>query len=1577
VPELLAHAAEPRLELSPADAERLGLADGDPARVRSARGEFVMRVAQSDALPSGVAFAPMHFGHARASGGPPNLVMHGALDPASKQPELKHAAIRVERLVRPTGRVVIVGAGRAGTALAERLRALDPAREIVLLGGEPHAPYDRMRLAEVVSGAASAQDLSRFDEPSVGALDLDLRLGARVVAIDAPARCVTLACGTKLAYDALVLATGARPVRTRVAGSGLDRARVLWSLEDVLALRGAGLVGRRVVVWGTGRQGVALADALVTAGARVTLLGRGGRLLRRHADARAAALVEAALVARGIRLRLEEEVEAFVGEGHLRAVRLRSGEAIYADDVVLAHGVEGELALARAAGLQVSERVLVDAQLRTSDSQIFALGAAAELASGSPGFASASSAQAETLARVLAGDETARLRPVPVLTRLTLKGIRLQACGALDENEDPEREDARFEDAPAGVYRRLVLRRGRPVGFVAVGPCPNATALLRALESGLRLREPADVLLHERVGAEGDLASRLAAVRTICSCHAVGDAQIRRAIHAGARTVAAVGAACAAGTGCGSCRPEIARLLRMRTPAREREPSEETNAVTQTASAPSPFRVVVIGNGMVGQRFLESLREQDALSRLQLTVLCEEPRPAYDRVHLSDLFAGKTPDDLALTTTEWFSEEGIELRLGERALEIDREACVVRTDSGAQLGYDALVLATGSSPFVPPVPGSEKAGVFVYRTIEDLEQIRAFGTRCLATSGAPRRAVVIGGGLLGLEAAKAARDMGFETHVVEAAKRLMPRQLDEAGSAALERRLEALGLVLHVGVSPEAFAGGATVDSVRFQGGEALDVDLVIVSAGIRPRDELAAAAGLVRGERGGVVVDDALATSDPRIFAIGEVACHAGIVYGLVAPGYEMAETLAARLTGRDTDPEAADAKHFRGADLSTKLKLLGVDVASFGDPFATGAALRPVVYEDAARDVYARLVIDLDADRLVGGILVGDTAAYLRLLQATREATALPERLEELLFGTTGAAPAEETLSDGTLVCSCNNVSCGAIRGAIAKDELRDVAALKKATRAGTGCGGCVPSLETILKQELAARGVAASNALCEHFAYSRQELFQIVKIKELRSFDALLASHGSGAGCEVCKPAAASILASLWNEPIQEQATIQDTNDRFLANIQRGGTYSVVPRVPGGEITPEKLIVLGEVAKRFGLYCKITGGQRIDLLGARVDQLPEIWADLVAAGFESGHAYGKAMRTVKSCVGSTWCRYGVQDSTALAIRIEERYRGLRSPHKLKSAVSGCIRECAEAQSKDFGIIATEQGWNLYVCGNGGSKPRHAELLAADLDEDTLIRYCDRFLMFYIQTADRLMRTARWLESLPGGIDYLRSVVIEDRLGIALELEAMMQRCVDSYACEWKQVVESPELRRRFRHFANTPEPDDSLRFVEERGQKRPADWQEPQGPEAAQALFEDGDLRWIPLVSEEEVPRDGGIAVRYGDAQIALFHFAARGAWYATQNACPHTRDMVLARGLLGDERGVPKLACPQHKKTFSLESGEGLSDPGYRIAVFPVRVEDGKVMVLLPPARTLMADAGCDREGVCHGGGCDGA
>jgi len=387
-------------------------------------------------------------------------------------------------------------------------------------------------------------------------------------------------------------------------------------------------------------------------------------------------------------------------------------------------------------------------------------------------------------------------------------------------------------------------------------------------------------------------------------------------------------------------------------------------------------------------------------------------------------------------------------------------------------------------------------------------------------------------------------------------------------------------------------------------------------------------------------------------------------------------------------------------------------------------------------------------------------------------------------------------------------------------------DMAAIKSQTKAATGCGGCAALVTQVLNSELEKLGVEVNTDLCEHFAYTRQDLYNIIRIEKIKSFAELLEKHGTGLGCDICKPTAANILASCWNDHVLESNLqgLQDTNDFYMGNMQKDGTYSVVPRVPGGEITPDKLIVLGEVAKEYGLYTKITGGQRVDLFGARVEQLPPIWRKLVDAGFETGHAYGKSLRTVKSCVGSTWCRYGVQDSMGLAITLENRYKGLRSPHKIKLAVSGCTRECAEAQSKDFGVIATENGWNLYVCGNGGMKPRHADLFASDLSEEEVIKYIDRISMFYVRTADRLQRTSVWMDNMEGGLEYLKSVIIDDKLGLAEELEKEMLNVVDTYQCEWKTTIDDPEKMKRFTHFVNSDKQDDNIIFTTEREQIRP---------------------------------------------------------------------------------------------------------------------------------------------------------
>lgn len=826
--------------------------------------------------------------------------------------------------------------------------------------------------------------------------------------------------------------------------------------------------------------------------------------------------------------------------------------------------------------------------------------------------------------------------------------------------------------------------------------------------------------------------------------------------------------------------------------------------------------VAVIGHGMVGHRFVEALRTRDTDGAWRVVVFGEEADAAYDRVGLSTYVGAWDRSLLALAGNDYAGDPLVELRLGSPVTAIDRTARRVIVADGSELAYDAVVLATGSYPFVPPVPGKDSPGCHVYRTLDDLDAIRVGAEAALARDpGAV--GIVVGGGLLGLEAANALRLLGMRPHVVEFAPRLMPLQVDQAGGEHLLRSVRELGIGVTVGAGTSAIEpidDGANRLRVTLSNDEVIDAALLVFSAGVRPRDELARAAGLDIGERGGVTCDLACVTSDPAIYAIGEVAAVEGRCYGLVGPGYASAEVVADRLLDGDA--------RFPGADLSTKLKLLGVDVASFGDALATTPGALEVVVSDPIGGSYAKLVLSDDAQTLLGGVLVGDASNYgvLRPLVGSQ----LPGDPVALIApaGNGGSAIGVGALPDDAQICSCNNVTKAGLCSAIA-DGACTVADLKACTTAGTSCGSCVP----LLSQLLAAEGVEVSKALCEHFSQSRTELFEIVQASGLRSFSGLIERYGVGTGCDICKPAIASILASTSSEHILdgEQASLQDTNDHFLANLQRNGTYSVVPRVPGGDITPEQLILIGEIARDFGLYTKITGGQRIDMFGATVDQLPQIWLRLVEGGMESGHAYGKSLRTVKSCVGTDWCRYGQQDSVQMAIDLELRYRGLRAPHKIKMGVSGCARECAEARGKDVGVIATESGWNLYVGGNGGMTPKHAQLLASDLDDETLVRYIDRFLMYYIRTANRLQRTAPWLEELDGGLEHLHEVIIEDSLGLAADFEAAMDRHVDGYVCEWKAVLDDPDKLSRFVSFVNAPgAPDPTVEFTEKNGRKVP---------------------------------------------------------------------------------------------------------------------------------------------------------
>jgi nitrite reductase (NADH) large subunit len=857
-------------------------------------------------------------------------------------------------------------------------------------------------------------------------------------------------------------------------------------------------------------------------------------------------------------------------------------------------------------------------------------------------------------------------------------------------------------------------------------------------------------------------------------------------------------------------------------------PTKSTVASSYTATAlfaeqEEKKRVVVIGNGMVGQRFMENLIKQTG-EDCHISTFCEEPRAAYNRVKLTSYFETLDPSDLSMTSefdeegrTVWYDDNGVELLMKDKAVSIDTEAKTVTGKSGKTIPYDACVLATGSFPFVPPIPGKQRPGVFVYRTIEDLENMLAYAKEHNVQSAA-----VIGGGLLGLEAAKAVKDMGIASHIIEFADILMCRQIDQGGHDNLVGKIEEMGLKVHCGARTESFVGNdgstdmesmAPVSALSFsnEDWDDLPVQMVVVSAGIKPRDELARDSDTIAiGERGGVVVDDQLRTSEDGIYAIGEIALYKNFIYGLIAPGYTMAD-VCSKVVAHDLGVSMIDGDlpAFTGADMSTKLKLLGCDVASFGvnQPKPDDTDVQDLIWNDPFDGIYRKLIFNKAGTKLRGGILVGDASDYTQLHKLAMSGEELPEGttpamlLPPLSCKSQGVEEEAAPTDPNAQICSCNDVSRGDLVNAIQELGVEEATLpnVKKCSKAGTGCGGCEPLVKSILKSELELMGGSLSNNLCEHFAFSRQEVMALVRAdpdpESVDTFAKILAKHGSGDGCEACKPAVGSILASLNNKLVldPEMAETQDTNDRALANMQRGGTYSVVPRVPGGELMPAQLIALGEVAQKYNLYSKITGAQRVDLFGASKHELPDIWEELGKVGFESGHAYGKALRTVKSCVGSTWCRYGVQDSVSFAVRVENRYKGIRSPHKLKSGVSGCARECAEASGKDFGMIATENGYNLYVGGNGGAIPVHAELLASDIDEDTVLLYLDRYLMYYILTADKLERTAAWQRKLPGGkngggpIEHLKEVIIEDSLGLCDELEKRMNYLVESYFDEW----------------------------------------------------------------------------------------------------------------------------------------------------------------------------------------------
>ncbi|ROH76572.1 MULTISPECIES: nitrite reductase large subunit NirB [Lonsdalea] len=1377
--------------------------------------------------------------------------------------------------------LIVIGNGMAGVRLVERLCQLAAGHyRIVVVGEEPQTAYNRILLTPVLSGEKSFADIVTHDADWYQRHEVTLLTGVAVTEICRETR--TLKAGNlTLSYDHLAIATGSRPFMPPLPGAELASIYGFRSQQDVDGILNGQYAGQPAVVIGGGVLGIEAAAGLALRGMTVTLLHRGPHLMDQQLDAFAAGLLRDSLSARGIHTLLQAKTVSYIGDASGHV------QAVMLDD---GRAIPAERVVV-AAGVRPNISLALAAGLRCDRGIVVS----SEMQTSDPHISAIGECcQPGTLTPGLVAPcwqqaETlaARLAGVssssPAMSNvpLRLKVTGLNLFCAGELNGGENGQIHSTFDPFEGHYRRLFFRDSQLKGVLLWGDIGDSIHYLSSLDGTQSLTAQLSVFSPPQA-------------------------------------------------------PHLSESQSMKT---EQLPLK----VTRSIALSKPV-LVMAGHGMVGHHFLQQLVERELHLQYQIIVFAEETSPAYDRVHLSELFSGRSAQSLSMVEEGFFEATGIELRLGHGVDHVDARHRFVVDRQGHQTAYDLLVLATGSYPFVPPIPGNDAPGCMVYRTLEDLSAIKACAEK--GTVG-----VVVGGGLLGLEAANALKHLGLQTHVVEFAPRLMGVQLDEDGAGMLRRKVEALGVQVHTGKETRGIVAGEMCSyRMEFADGSHLETDLVLFSAGIRPNDRLAKQCGLDVGPRGGIVINDQCRTSDPAIFAIGECALWKGQIFGLVAPGYQMARILADTLSGS----EAA----FKGADMSTKLKLLGVEVASIGDAHGRTPGSQSYTWVNGPAQVYKKIVVSQDGKRLLGAVLVGDSSEYGTLLQMMLNDIPLPTNPEGLILpASTGEAPQTlgvAALPGGAQICSCHNVSKADICEAV-KGGCGDMAAIKSCTRAATGCGGCAALTKQVMEFALTELGVEVKKDVCEHFAYSRQELYHLVRIGNIRSWDALLGKHGQGRGCEICKPLVGSILASCWNDYLlkPQHLPLQDTNDRYFANIQKDGTYSVVPRVPAGEITPDGLIAIGRVAKRYNLYTKITGGQRIDLFGARLEQLPAIWQQLVDAGFETGHAYGKSLRTVKSCVGSSWCRYGVQNSTSLALLLENRYKGLRSPHKIKMAVSGCTRECAEAQSKDVGVIATDKGWNLYVCGNGGMKPRHADLLAQDMGAEELVRTVDRFLMFYIRTADRLQRTSTWMDNLEGGMNYLRQVVLEDSLNIAAELEHEMSMVIDTYQCEWQTTLADPDRLALFKPFVNSEEPDETVVMVQEREQLRPATHEERQTlavSSPSEANAED----WVEICALSAIPGNAGMAARLADQQIALFHLPEHPQQvFALSNHEPDSDANVLARGLIGDVRGEPVVISPLYKQRFSLLDGRSVDSCGIVLNVWPVKVDDLRVWVRQRP------------------------
>jgi nitrite reductase (NADH) large subunit len=791
-------------------------------------------------------------------------------------------------------------------------------------------------------------------------------------------------------------------------------------------------------------------------------------------------------------------------------------------------------------------------------------------------------------------------------------------------------------------------------------------------------------------------------------------------------------------------------------------------------------KLVVIGNGMAGARTVEEILARGGADQFDITMFGDEPTGNYNRILLSNVLNGSyKEDDIFLNPLPWYEENNIRLLAGKRASGLLRRARLVYDENGTPEPYDRLIIATGSRPFIPPIEGvsmpdgSFKPGVFVFRTLQDCRDIAAYA------KGA-KTAAVIGGGLLGLEAARGLQNFGLEVSVVHLGGHLMPQQLDEPSGRMLHAAMERLGVKVLLRKNTSSILGKDHVLGLRFAGGSALETDMVVISAGIKPNWEIAAGCGL-QVERG-IVVDDQMRTDDPNVYAVGECAQHRGMVYGLVAPLWEQAKVLADHITGSN------DRSAYHGSKVATKLKVMGVEVASMGVVEPRDADDEVVQFSEPKKGTYKKLIIR--DGRLVGGILLGDISKAAYLTQAFDRNTPLPEERLHLLFDI-GDPPKKVTLEEmsaATQICNCNGVSKGALVACV-KSGKRSPKAVMDATRAGMGCGSCKQMVTEIV--EWACGGEVEEDPSIHYYVpgvpLTKPELIRAVQERNLKSVSAVFDYLAGGKEDATSKPGLASLLKVIWKGEYDEEPDARFINERVHANIQKDGRFSVVPQIPGGITSPAQLRRIADVAERYRVpMVKLTGGQRIDLLGVRKEDLPKVWEDL---NMPSGYAYGKSYRTCKSCVGSDFCRFGLGDSIELALKIENEFQGFDSPHKMKLATAGCPRNCSEAMVKDLGAVAVEGGkWEIYVGGAAGSSVRKGDILCVVDSHADVLKYMGRFIQYYRENAKYLERTHGFVHRL--GIDKIRAVVMEDSEGIAERLDREIAESKAAYKDPWKEV-------------------------------------------------------------------------------------------------------------------------------------------------------------------------------------------